>query len=272
MVAAVDGRPPPRKVRPALGGPGRTGRRRVRAAPLGPEPGRTGQLERGAAVARGQVDRTAARAHVADVSDEKGGRENPGRRTRRRKGIQDRTDDPSREELRNEGRRGVHGNLDEGAERRRWDARVPGFHARRRGWERGQPGHERKRFRREQLYLQVSPGEGRQGGGAPVRGDRGADDQDRPLRHPEHSPAGEAVVASKVTIRLASVEDAPVLCAAEVETARTPGRLVSHPHELKVELFASRIAEVQGKGRYIVAERDDRPVGHAVLEPMSLKR
>ena len=79
-------------------------------------------------------------------------------------------------------------------------------------------------------------------------------------------------MASKVTIRLARVEDAAVLCAAEVETARTPGRLVSHPHELKVESFASRIAEVQDKGRYIVAERDGRPVGHAVLEPMWLKR
>ena len=79
-------------------------------------------------------------------------------------------------------------------------------------------------------------------------------------------------MAPKVAIRLARVEDAPVLCAAEAETARVPGRLVSHPHELKVESFASRIAEVRDKGRYIVAERDGRPVGHAVLEPMPLQR
>jgi ribosomal protein S18 acetylase RimI-like enzyme len=73
-------------------------------------------------------------------------------------------------------------------------------------------------------------------------------------------------------IRSARVEDAPILCAAEKETARTPGKLVSHPHELKVEAFAARIADVRDKGRYIVAELDGRPVGHAVLEPMSLER
>jgi putative acetyltransferase len=74
-------------------------------------------------------------------------------------------------------------------------------------------------------------------------------------------------------IRLARVEDAPVMCAAEIETSRTPGRLVGHPDEFKVESFASKIAELAaGKGRYIVAERDGRAVGHAVLEPMALKR
>jgi len=75
-----------------------------------------------------------------------------------------------------------------------------------------------------------------------------------------------------VKIRPARVEDAEILCAAEVETARTPGRLVSRPHELKPEAFASRIAEVRDKGRYVVAEENGRPVGHAVLEPMSLER
>ncbi|HEU4339732.1 MAG TPA: GNAT family N-acetyltransferase [Planctomycetota bacterium] len=79
-------------------------------------------------------------------------------------------------------------------------------------------------------------------------------------------------MSPKVTLRSARVEDAPILCAAEAETARVPGRLVSHPHELKVESFALKIAELQDKGRYIVAEREGRPVGHAVLEPMSLKR
>jgi len=63
-----------------------------------------------------------------------------------------------------------------------------------------------------------------------------------------------------------------MICAAEVETARTPGKLVSHPHELKVESFAAKIAELQARGRYVVAEEDGRPVGHAVLEPMSLER
>jgi len=63
-----------------------------------------------------------------------------------------------------------------------------------------------------------------------------------------------------------------MICAAEVETAGTPGKLVSHPHELKVESFAAKIAELQARGRYVVAEEDGRPVGHAVLEPMSLER
>jgi putative acetyltransferase len=73
-------------------------------------------------------------------------------------------------------------------------------------------------------------------------------------------------------IRPARVEDAPMLWAAEFETAKTPGKLVSRPHELKVESFAARIAEVRDRGRYIVAERDGKPVGHAVLEPMALER
>src|SRR5262245_44131993 len=73
-------------------------------------------------------------------------------------------------------------------------------------------------------------------------------------------------------IRPAKIEDAPALCAAEIETAKTPGRLVSRPHELKVEAFAARIAEVRDRGRYIVAEQDGRIVGHAVLEPMPLER
>ncbi len=75
-----------------------------------------------------------------------------------------------------------------------------------------------------------------------------------------------------IRIRLARVDDAETLCAAEVETAKTPGKLVSRPHELKVESFASKIAELQSRGRYIVAEENGRPVGHAVLEPMGLER
>jgi ribosomal protein S18 acetylase RimI-like enzyme len=76
----------------------------------------------------------------------------------------------------------------------------------------------------------------------------------------------------KVVIRPARVEDAPVLCAAEVETAKTPGKLVSRPHEFKVESFASKIADLQARGRYVVAEENGKPVGHAVLEPMGLER
>ena len=79
-------------------------------------------------------------------------------------------------------------------------------------------------------------------------------------------------MTTDLRVRLARVEDAEMICAAEAGIARTPGKLVSHPHELKVESFASKIAEVREHGRYIVAELDGVPVGHAVLEPMSLKR
>jgi putative acetyltransferase len=82
----------------------------------------------------------------------------------------------------------------------------------------------------------------------------------------------DLAVNQMVRIRIATAQDAPILCEAEKETARTPGKLVSHPHELKVEAFAARIAEVRDRGRYIVAEQDGRIVGHAVLEPMPLER
>jgi RimJ/RimL family protein N-acetyltransferase len=77
-------------------------------------------------------------------------------------------------------------------------------------------------------------------------------------------------------IRTATVEDAPLLAAAEIETARTPGLLVSKPEELNPDAFAARIAELEApelRGRYIVAcnERDEI-VGHALLEPMPLAR
>lgn len=79
-------------------------------------------------------------------------------------------------------------------------------------------------------------------------------------------------MAPRVDIRPARVDDAETICAAEAETAKSPGRLVGHPDEFKVEAFASKIAELRDKGRYVVAERDGRPVGHAVLEPMPLRR
>lgn len=74
-----------------------------------------------------------------------------------------------------------------------------------------------------------------------------------------------------VKIRMAVVEDAPVLAAAEAETARTPGYLVSRPRELRPAAFAAKIAAVASIGRYVVAEEEGRIVGHAILEPMSLE-
>jgi hypothetical protein len=47
-----------------------------------------------------------------------------------------------------------------------------------------------------------------------------------------------------VRIRPGTVEDAPLLWKAEVETARTPGRLVSRPHELLLEAFEAKLREL----------------------------
>jgi len=71
-------------------------------------------------------------------------------------------------------------------------------------------------------------------------------------------------------IREARVDDAAALLSAEKETARTPGLLVSSPHELVLEAFEQKIAELATRGRYIVAEVDGGIVGHAFLEPMPL--
>ena len=73
--------------------------------------------------------------------------------------------------------------------------------------------------------------------------------------------------AAPLSIRRARVEDAAPLCAAEQETARVPGRLVSLPHELNVPAFAQKIADLGAAGSYLVAERGGVIVGHALLEP-----
>jgi ribosomal protein S18 acetylase RimI-like enzyme len=72
-------------------------------------------------------------------------------------------------------------------------------------------------------------------------------------------------------IREARVEDAPILTRAEKEVAQTPGLLISRPHELTTEAFAVKINELSSLGRYIVAEDNQRIVGHALLDPMRLE-
>jgi putative acetyltransferase len=75
-----------------------------------------------------------------------------------------------------------------------------------------------------------------------------------------------------ITVRPARLEDAPKLCAAEQETSRTPGLLVSQADELLPEAFASLITALgDGSGCYLVAEDDARIVGHALLKPMDLR-
>lgn len=72
-------------------------------------------------------------------------------------------------------------------------------------------------------------------------------------------------------IRSARAEDAPILCAAEQSIARTPGRLISRPEELRPEAFSSLIKKLSnGAGVYLVAEENGGCIGHALLNPMEL--
>jgi len=73
----------------------------------------------------------------------------------------------------------------------------------------------------------------------------------------------------RLRIRAARVEDAEALCAAERETARIPGRLISRPAELHAGAFAQKIEKLAETGCYLVAERDDAIAGHALLEPLA---
>jgi RimJ/RimL family protein N-acetyltransferase len=74
-----------------------------------------------------------------------------------------------------------------------------------------------------------------------------------------------------VTIRDARIEDAVILAAAERATAGTPGLLVSRPSEIVVENFERKIVDLSKLGRYVVAEKDGKIVGHALLDPMPLE-
>ena len=81
--------------------------------------------------------------------------------------------------------------------------------------------------------------------------------------------SGPPTTLQRLRIRAARIDDAAVLCAAERETARVPGRLISQPEELLEQAFARKIAELVETGCYIVAERDDAIAGHALLEPLA---
>ena len=70
---------------------------------------------------------------------------------------------------------------------------------------------------------------------------------------------------------MARIEDAAVLTNAEQDSAQIPGFLVSRPHELTTESFAAKTTELATLGRYIVAENNQRIIGHALLDPMRLE-
>jgi len=72
-------------------------------------------------------------------------------------------------------------------------------------------------------------------------------------------------------IRIAQTKDAAAISAAEAETQRTPGLLVGHPGEFPLEAYRAKIAKLAADGRYIVAEENGAPVGHAFLDPMPMR-
>jgi RimJ/RimL family protein N-acetyltransferase len=72
-------------------------------------------------------------------------------------------------------------------------------------------------------------------------------------------------------IRTATPGDAAAIAAAEAETPRTPGLLVGHPGEIPTGAYRSKIAKLATDGRYIVAEENGMPVGHAFLDPMPMR-
>jgi ribosomal protein S18 acetylase RimI-like enzyme len=74
-----------------------------------------------------------------------------------------------------------------------------------------------------------------------------------------------------LNIREARVEDAAILVAADRDTAETPGLLVSRSSELTLESFEKKIVELSKSGRYLVAEKDGKIMGHAFLDPMPLQ-
>jgi RimJ/RimL family protein N-acetyltransferase len=71
-----------------------------------------------------------------------------------------------------------------------------------------------------------------------------------------------------IEIRSAAPTDAHSLWDAERQTAMTPGLLVASPGEILVEALEAKIESLGSRGRYIVAEIDRAPVGHAFLEPL----
>lgn len=74
-----------------------------------------------------------------------------------------------------------------------------------------------------------------------------------------------------MTIRDANIEDAEAIRIAEMKTAETPGLLVSRPYELKLAAYVKKIKHLSENGKYLVAEKDGRIVGHVLLAPMGLE-
>jgi RimJ/RimL family protein N-acetyltransferase len=79
-------------------------------------------------------------------------------------------------------------------------------------------------------------------------------------------------MAAMLMFRDATVADAPALYDAERVTAKITGHLVSEPDELSLANFVARINELSdGRGKYLVAEKNGILIGHASLCPMPLR-
>lgn len=76
-----------------------------------------------------------------------------------------------------------------------------------------------------------------------------------------------------IIIRHARIEDAHAIGEAERQIAEEPGFFCSEPSELTDESVINTIISFSrnGKGVYLVAEHEGNLVGHAFLEPFSLK-
>jgi len=72
-------------------------------------------------------------------------------------------------------------------------------------------------------------------------------------------------------IRIATPADAEAIAAAEADIQHTPGLLIGWPGEIPVEAYRAKIAKLAVDGRYIVAEENGTPVGHAFLDPMPMR-
>ena len=76
-----------------------------------------------------------------------------------------------------------------------------------------------------------------------------------------------------IKIRKAKTEDALILCNAEIEITKTEGLMVSRPDELLIDKFIRKIQELSDlpNSLYIVAEKDNKILAHAMLDPMGLQ-
>jgi putative acetyltransferase len=75
-----------------------------------------------------------------------------------------------------------------------------------------------------------------------------------------------------LSIRRARSDDASLLAQAERAIARVPGRLAPRPDEIDDDALRRMIVGLndEGRGLFLVAEREGAIVGHACLEPLPL--